>query len=273
MPLRSQAKIRRDINRLDALIAEHAAVHAALAAIQPEVSAAAARVNTTWRAFQSAAITASREIEERDSASAALLSWARAWRGVVIIKVPGALENIRDLPASGATPDDVVRLATDLKTIIDTRPQAEPFRASANAELGTKLEDAARETKEANAALPAKQAARAAFAAATLEPTRSSSRAARLCGTSSAPSRASTSSSSRARARPRTRKTTATPTRARTTPTSSWSSRRPPPEAIRDADRWRRRAAAALTAADRDRLRADRRSSYGHRPRSPSDRA
>lgn len=169
MPLRSQAKIRRDINRLHALIGEHRAVHAELDAIEPEVSASTTLVNETWRAYQDAAVTASKEIRERNVAITDLLRWSRSWRNVVVIKVPGARENIRELPATGATPDDLVRLATDLQVLIVTRPQAAAFKEKAIAQLGTKIEDASRETKEATLAVPAKQAARTAYARATAE--------------------------------------------------------------------------------------------------------
>ncbi|HEY8432649.1 MAG TPA: hypothetical protein VIL20_29965 [Sandaracinaceae bacterium] len=169
MPLRTQAKIRRDINRLDALITEHAPVHPPLAAIQPEVSAAAENVNSKWRAYQNAAITLSRELKERDTAVAAVLKWARSWRGVVLIKIPGAESNIHEIPANGATADDVLRHASDIQALIETRPEAESFREQALAELGTQLDDAKRETKEATLALPAKETAREAYGTSTIE--------------------------------------------------------------------------------------------------------
>ena len=114
-------------------------------------------------------MTAGKEIKERNAAIPPLLTWSRTWRSVVLIRIPGALESIRDLPANGATADDVVRLATDLRDLIGTRVEAAAFREQAIAQLGTMIEDTARETAEATAALPAKQAARGAFSKATLE--------------------------------------------------------------------------------------------------------
>ncbi len=169
MPLRTQTKIRRDINRLGDLVDEHATTMAPLRAIQPEVGAARSKVNSTWQAYRNAAITARKEIVERDSAVAQLNTWNRTWRSVVMIKIPGASESIHVLPASGATADDVVRVGNDLKELIETRAEAEPFREDALADLGTKLEDADRETKEATVAVPKKEKAADDYSQATLE--------------------------------------------------------------------------------------------------------
>lgn len=169
MPSRSQKMIRRDTNRLSALIDEHAPVHAELAAIQTDVTDAATNVNGKWRAYQAAAIASSKETGERDTVVAALLKWSRSWRGVVAIKIKGAAANIHEIPANGATPDDVAQQANDIKEIIVTNPAAEPFRENALAQLGTKIEDAKRETAEASIAVPAKQKAADEFAHATLE--------------------------------------------------------------------------------------------------------
>lgn len=168
MPARSQKRIRRDIKRLKGVVDEHAVGKEELDAIKPDVDQHVDAVDTTWQAYQAASIKSTKELGERDAAVSPLLKWARSWRGVVKIKVPGASANIREIPADGATPDDVINQASDIQALISTNPAAASFRERALAKLGTKLEDAKRENTEAKAAVPAKEVAEDAFAEATL---------------------------------------------------------------------------------------------------------
>ena len=168
MSKRSQKRIRRDLKRLKGVVDEHAVAHAELDVIKEDVDQHVEAVDTTWRASQAASIKSTKELKERDVAATPLLKWARSWRGVIKIKVPGASANIRELPTDGATPDDVINQASDIQALISTNPAAAPFRERALAKLGTKLEDAKRENTEAKAAVPAKEQAEDAFAEATL---------------------------------------------------------------------------------------------------------
>lgn len=168
MPSRSQAIIRRDINRLQILIERLHETFKALAAIKSPVDNAAALVNNTWQKFQQAAVAGDKERAERDSAIATLIEWIQNWRPVVLMLVAGASSNIRQLPSSGATPDDVIRVAEDMVKFIDGNQGAEAFREDAKTELADKLESARKETQEASAALPAEAAARQAYSDASI---------------------------------------------------------------------------------------------------------
>jgi hypothetical protein len=169
MPLRSQAIIRRDINRLNDLVDQKGAEFPALNSVAGDVHTAANDVNTAWNTFQSASILGDKERSERDESIEKLINSIRQWRPVVLIKVPGASENIHNLPPSGSTPDDVIRVAEDMLTFINTNPQAKSFREAAAADLSTAIESAKKETSEATAALPQETAARTAFSNACLE--------------------------------------------------------------------------------------------------------
>jgi hypothetical protein len=168
MPARSQIRIRRDLNRLKTLVDEHAQDNAALAAIADDVAASAGRVNVAFQNYQQVAVVATREREERDASVGRLHGWVQRWRPVVLLKIPGAAGNLRTLPSSGATPDDEVRLAEDLRDLMRKDPGAGPFREAALAALGDLIEAARKETAEATTALPAQDGARAALTEATL---------------------------------------------------------------------------------------------------------
>ena len=60
--------IRRDINRLNDLIAAKGAEVPALQAIADIISPAARKVNSAWQAFQAASVSGDRERDERDTA-------------------------------------------------------------------------------------------------------------------------------------------------------------------------------------------------------------
>ena len=81
----------------------------------------------------------------------------------MLIVVPGAALNLRTLPSSGATPDDVIRVAEDMVEFIKTNPGAEQFRTAALESFGGVIEKAHKETSEAVAVLPAEAAARQAY--------------------------------------------------------------------------------------------------------------
>lgn len=168
MPARSQKQIRHDLKRLKGIVDEHAPVHEGLAAIKDAVDARVADVDAKWQALVQARLTSTTEIKQRDDALGPLEHWARIWRSVVVVKVPGAQENIRTIPADGATVDDIINAAADIKHLIETHAAAEPFRDKALAALGTKLEDAQRENAEAKLAVPAMLKAAEAFADSTL---------------------------------------------------------------------------------------------------------
>src|SRR5690606_26787277 len=105
-----------------ALVDKHEGKHPALAAIRPDVAGATQLLNERWQTYQAAAVAQDKEIAERDEATVTLRSWVQCWRPVVLLKVPGAQSNLRALPAAGATPDDQVRVAEDLRSFIQNNP-------------------------------------------------------------------------------------------------------------------------------------------------------
>lgn len=169
MPARNQAKIRRDINRLQAEIQRHATAQPALAAIQSYVESATDTVNARWQAFQQAAVEADRERAERATALDDVRDWVQRWRPVVLLAVPGAAANTRALPPRAGTPDDMVRVAEDLQAFINDNPSTSPFRAAALGDLAQTLNQARTEVAEASAARPMEVAARAAYSEAVLQ--------------------------------------------------------------------------------------------------------
>ena len=168
MPSRNQQMIRRDINRLKDTLERHRETHKSLAAIHPVVSSAAESVNRSWQTYQASAVVGDKEREERDESIKILLDWIQSWRPIMLMLIPGASSNIRQLPPTGATPDDVIRVAEDMAELIKGNPGADSFREEALNALGEKIDAARKETSEASAALPAEAAARQAFSEATL---------------------------------------------------------------------------------------------------------
>ena len=77
-----------------------------------------------------------------------LIKWIQRWRPVILLSIPGADQNLRNLPSSGATPDDVIRVAEDMIEFMKTNTGASSFEASANTDLGDALTNAKKETTE-----------------------------------------------------------------------------------------------------------------------------
>jgi hypothetical protein len=169
MPSRSQSVIRRDINRLEETMARHEEGNSSLGVLLPVVHAAAEKVNTTWQQFQAASIAGNKERKERDATIGQVVGWTKRWRPVTLLLVSGAPENLHKLPSHGTTPDQSIRIAEDLAAFIRTDKAAAGFREQALAELGTLLEDARKETREAVAAMPAEARARQNYAQACRE--------------------------------------------------------------------------------------------------------
>ena len=114
MPVRSQKKIRRDINRLKELIEREKVNHPSFNAILPKVISACDDVNKTWQQYQGLSTKSSKEIEERDKSIGNIKKWIQKWRPVLLINVTGADENIDNLPSRGATHDDTIRVVEDM---------------------------------------------------------------------------------------------------------------------------------------------------------------
>jgi hypothetical protein len=160
MPQRNQTIIRRDINRLNELVARSVAVHPVFLVLAQLVAQAAANVNNAWQALQAATVGGVKERKERDTAIGRLLGWIQRWRPLCFIMVPGARESIRMLPSDGATPDDVIRVAEDMRKLLGTNLAAVSFKDQALADLGGMIEETRKETDEASVALPVEAAAR-----------------------------------------------------------------------------------------------------------------
>ncbi|MBN2401890.1 MAG: hypothetical protein JXN64_05780 [Spirochaetes bacterium] len=169
MPSRNNAMIRRDINRLADLISEKGNAVPALEVLSGPVKEAAGQVNSAWKEYQSVSVAGDKEREERDSAVERLVDWIQHWRPVLFVMVPGADKNIKTLPRNGGTTDDVVRIAEDMVDFMKAEPGAASFAEKAMADLGDRLEKAARENREAVEVLSKEQGARFGFSEACIK--------------------------------------------------------------------------------------------------------
>ncbi|MBN1129442.1 MAG: hypothetical protein JXA71_10670 [Chitinispirillaceae bacterium] len=167
MPSRTLTMIRRGINRLNDLVKQHPEIPA-LRVIGAAVASCADNVNAALQRFQNAAIDGDRERAERDTAMGELLTWVQSWRPVILMLVPGADKNIRNLPYDAPTPDDLARVAEDMLTVMKENQETADILQPATADLGDKIEKARKETAEANMALPAETVARAEYSEACL---------------------------------------------------------------------------------------------------------
>jgi len=168
MPNRNLTLIRRHINRLLELIRQKGALYPVLQILTPLVESAVQSVNDAWQKYQQAAVIGTKERSERDSAAGVLLKWIQQWRPLVLLFVPGAEANIHKFPSTGGTVDDSIRIAEDLQSMIMNNPAAASLKEAALAELGEKLANAKKETREAVDALPLENAAREAYTEACL---------------------------------------------------------------------------------------------------------
>ena len=107
-------------------------------------------------------IQGDKERDEKDKAIDILIKWIQRWRPVILLSVPGADKNLKTLPSTGATPDDVIRVAEDMIEFMKTNVGASSFNASANTDLGSAITNAKKETGEATAILPQEASARSA---------------------------------------------------------------------------------------------------------------
>ena len=156
MPVRSQEKIRRDINRLKDLIEREKNNHPSLNAILPKVSSACNDVNKTWQQYQGLSTKESKEIEERDKSIWKIKKWIQKWRPVLLIIIKGADKNLENLPSRGTTHDDTIRVAEDMAKLINENKEAASFKEFAINELGNKLENAKKELEDSTEVKPEK---------------------------------------------------------------------------------------------------------------------
>ncbi len=169
MPSRSLILIRRHINRLKDTISRHMEKYAAIRVLFPEVEKQAEAVNTTWQAYQNAAITGDKERAERDTSIGTLLNGIQQWRPAILGLVPGAEKNIRNLPSGAPTADEIIRVAEDMMVLVNNNEHAAILREEMISDLSEKIEIAKKETEEAVAAYPAEIIARAAFSEACID--------------------------------------------------------------------------------------------------------
>jgi len=161
--------VRRDINRLNELVSRESGNHPALGSVADIVATATAGVNSARQAYQGVAVRGDKEREERELAVGRLMEWIQQWRPVIMLRVPGADQNIRTLPARGAVPDDIIRVAQDMLEFMNNNTACGDFSETAVNSLGSLLEDAKKETSEASAVLPEEAVARDAYTEACLE--------------------------------------------------------------------------------------------------------
>jgi hypothetical protein len=151
------------------LIKDRAAQVPALLAIAGLVENVTDQVNNAWQTYQAASVSGDKERQERDESVSLLLDWVQSWRPVIMLVSEGAEANLRNLPAGGATPDDIILVAGDMLNFINENADMESYRERAIESLGERLENARKETAEATAALPSEVGARDAYSEACIE--------------------------------------------------------------------------------------------------------
>ena len=120
MPTKSHTLIRQDINRLNAVIRLHQALHPPMTLIAPAVDKAAGRVNKTWRHYQALTTANMKVMDLQDSPLLTLLGWIHRWRPVIQILVPGAEIRLRKLSSRKWTVHDLIWLAEDMRMLIES---------------------------------------------------------------------------------------------------------------------------------------------------------
>ena len=120
MPTRSHTLIRQDINRLNAVIRLHQALHPPLTLIASAVDKAAVRVNKTWRHYHTLIAANMKIMDLQDSPLLTLLGWIHRWRPVIQILIPGAEIRLRKLSSRRWTIHDLIWLAEDMRMLIET---------------------------------------------------------------------------------------------------------------------------------------------------------
>jgi hypothetical protein len=95
------------------------------------------------------------------------LTWVQQWRPVLLIKIPNAENSLRALPTSGATPDEVVRVALDMVGIMKKNPDLSEVANEALKKEPVIIE-ADNKVKSANTILSREKAARQTFTNACL---------------------------------------------------------------------------------------------------------
>lgn len=172
MPSRSQAIIRRHINRLYAEVNRHLDTHPGLAALQPVVAQQAEQLNQAWQAYMSVIQTGDQERVERNNAIDRLFVRVRIWRPLTLAILPTAQQSLKKMPSQNSTPTDVIAVAQDLLNFLQEKEALAGVREQAIAGLGTQLEDAVRENNEATASLRLEDVAREHYTEASLEANR-----------------------------------------------------------------------------------------------------
>ena len=128
MPTRNQTIIRRDINRLNELLESKKDLDLSLEVLLMKVSNECDNVNKAWQHFQAMAVKGDKEREERDEAISKLRKWIQTWRPIIILYVPGAEDNLKNLPSTGTTVDDLIRVAKDMKEFVVFNEGSDFFR-------------------------------------------------------------------------------------------------------------------------------------------------
>lgn len=172
MPSRNQALVRRHINRLQAELSRHLDTQPGLAALHPIVTQHAEQLNQAWQDYLSIVQTGDQERVERDNAIDQLFVWVRIWRPLTLTILPTAKQSLKDMPTQNATPTDIIAVAKDLLHFLEEKEALANIREQAVTGLGTKLEDAIRETDEATASLRLEDVAQEHYSELSVEANR-----------------------------------------------------------------------------------------------------
>lgn len=127
MPARFHQWVRREINRLAKVFAERAADDPAIEAVYPLVAHAADEMNAAWLSY--------RRVRARSPSApeCQLARFVERYRPVAILLVPGALNELDELPPCGGR--DLAMIAEHLLALIESEPSEAKLAQAMRAEL------------------------------------------------------------------------------------------------------------------------------------------
>lgn len=134
MPARFHQWVRREINRLAKVFSERATDDPAIAAVYPMVAHAADEINAAWASYRRVRARA------REKPECALARFVERYRPVVILLVPGALNELEALPPRGGS--DLAMIAEHLLALVETEPSESRLAYAMRLELAAALEGA-----------------------------------------------------------------------------------------------------------------------------------
>lgn len=134
MPARFHQWVRREINRLAKVFAERADDDPAIQAVYPLVAHAADEMNAAWASYRRVCARAA------DESECQMARFVERYRPVVILLIPGALNELEELPPCGGV--DLAMIAEHLLALVESEPSEAKLAYAMRAELTAAREGA-----------------------------------------------------------------------------------------------------------------------------------